>query len=64
MVWFLALCPDDTKQNPVGYGAKFGVVFLAKGPRTSFIQEGLGCLGLYQSCHEGERDLRLIVELT
>ena len=31
MVWSLALCPDDAKQDPVVYGAKFGVVFLAKG---------------------------------
>ena len=39
MVWFLALCPDDAKQDPVVYGAEFGVVFLAKGPRTASIQE-------------------------
>ena len=31
MVWSLALCPDDAKQNPVVYSAEFGVVFLAKG---------------------------------
>ena len=49
MVWSLALCPDDAKQDPVVYGAEFGVVFLAKGPRTASIQEGLGCLGLYHS---------------
>ena len=46
MVWSLALCPDDTKQNPVVYGAEFGGVFLAKGPRTASIQEGLDCLRL------------------
>ena len=36
MVWSLALCRDDTKQDSVVYGAKFGVVFLAKGPRTIY----------------------------
>ena len=35
MVCSLALCPDDAKQDPVVYGAEFGVVFLAKGPRTA-----------------------------
>ena len=64
MAGFLVLCPDDTKQNPVVYGARFGVVFLAKGPHTTFIQEGLDCLGLYHSCLEEERDFRLAVELT
>ena len=64
MVWSLALCPDDTKQDPVVYGAEFGVVFLAKGPRTASIQEGLDCLGLYYSGLEVERYFRLIVELT
>ena len=38
MVWSLALCPDDTKQDSVVYGAEFGVGFLAKGPRTASIQ--------------------------
>ena len=38
MVWSLALCPDDAKQDPVVYGAEFGVVFLAEGPRTASIQ--------------------------
>ena len=38
MVCSLALCPDDTKQDQVVYGAEFGVVFLAKGPRTASIQ--------------------------
>ena len=47
MVWCLAPCPDDVKQDPVVYGAEFGVVFMAKGPRTASIQEGLDCLGLY-----------------
>ena len=46
MVWSLALRPDDAKQEPVVYGAEFGVVFLAEGPRTASIQEGLDCLGL------------------
>ena len=46
MVWSLALCPDDTKQeDSVVYGAEFGVVFLAKGPRTASVQEGLDRLG-------------------
>ena len=36
MIWSLALCPDDTKQDPVVYGAELGVVvFLVKGPRTA-----------------------------
>ena len=64
MVWSLALCLDDAKQDPVVYGAEFGVVLLAKGPRTSSIQEGLDCLGLYHSSLEGERDFRLVVELS
>ena len=46
------------------YGAGFGVVFLAKGPRIASIQEGLDCLSLYHSGLEGERDFRLVVELT
>ena len=37
MVWSLALRPDDAKQDPVVYGAKFGVVFLAEDPRTASI---------------------------
>ena len=36
MVWSLALCPDDAKQDPVVYGAEFGVMFLAEGLRTVF----------------------------
>ena len=64
MVWSLALCLDDTKQDSVVYGAEFGVVFLAKGPRTTAsIQEGLDCLRLNHSGLEGERDFRLVVEL-
>ena len=55
MVWSLALCPGDSKQDSVVYGTKFGVVFLAKGPRTAFIQEGLDCLRLNHSGLEGER---------
>ena len=41
MVWPLALRSDDAKQDPVVYGTKFGAVFLAEGPRTASIQEGL-----------------------
>ena len=63
MVWSLALCPDDAKQDPVVYGAEIGVVFLAEGPRTTSIQEGLDCLGLYHSGLEGEHYFRLVVEL-
>ena len=44
LVWSLAVCPDNAKQDPVVYGAEFGVVFLAKGPRTASIQEGLDWL--------------------
>ena len=63
MVWSLALCPDDTKQDSMVHGAEFGVVvFLAKGPRTASIQEGLDCLRLNHSGLEGERDFRLVVE--
>ena len=36
-VWSLALRSDDAKQDPVVYGTKFGVVFLAEGPRTASI---------------------------
>ena len=52
------------KQDPVVYGAEFSVVFLAEGPRTASIEEGLDCLGLYLSGLEGERDFRLVVQLT
>ena len=62
MVWSLALCPDDTKQDSLVYGAEFGVVFMA-GPRTVSVQEGLGCFGLYSSGLEGERGFRLVVKL-
>ena len=41
MVWSLALRSDDAKQDPVVYGTKFSVVFLAEGPRTASIQEKL-----------------------
>ena len=47
MVWSLALRSDDAKQDPVVYGTKFSVVFLAEGPRTASIQEGFDCFGLY-----------------
>ena len=40
MILSLALCPDDAKQDPVVYVPEFGVVYLAKGPRTASIQEG------------------------
>ena len=63
MAWSLALCPDDTKQDSMVYGAEFGVVFLAKGPRTAFIQESLDCLRLNRSGLERERNFRLVVEL-
>ena len=49
MVWSLALCPDNAKQDPVVYGAEFGVVFLAKGPCIASIQKGLDYLDLYHS---------------
>ena len=64
MVWSLALRPKDANQDPVLYGAEFGVVFLVEGPRTVSIQDGLDCLGLYNSGPEGERYFRLVVELT
>ena len=44
MVWSLALRPDDAKQDSVVYGTKFGVVFLAEGPRTASIQKGCGAI--------------------
>ena len=47
----LVLCPDDAKQDPVVYGAEFGVVFLPEGPRTASVQEGLDCLGLYHAIY-------------
>ena len=49
LVTFLALCLHDAKHDPVVYGAEFGVVFLAKDPRTASIQDGPDCLGLYHS---------------
>ena len=61
MVWSLALRPDDAKQDPVVYGTKFGVVFLAEGPRTASIQKSFDCL--YHPGLERERDFRLVVEL-
>ena len=65
MVWSLALCPDDAKQDTVMYGAEGCVMFLAEGPRTASIQqEDLDCLGPYHSGLEGERYFRLVVELT
>ena len=64
MVWSLALCPDNAKQDPAVYGAEFGVVLLAKGSRAAHIQEGPVCLGPYDSGLEGERHFWLVVELT
>ena len=53
----LLLCaPMMRSIDPVVYGTEFGVVFLAKGPRTVSIQEGLDCLSLNHSGLEGERD--------
>ena len=63
MVWSLALRSDDPKQDPVMYDAKFGVVFLAEGPRTASIQKGFDCFVLYHPGLERERDFRLAVEL-
>ena len=48
MIWSLVLCLVDAKQDPVVYGAVFGVVFLAEGPRTTSKQEVPDCLCLYQ----------------
>ena len=64
MVWSLALRPDGAKQDLVVYGAEFGIVILAEGPRTRSIQEGLDCLGRYHLGLEGECYLLLVVELT
>ena len=62
MVWSLAMCPDDAKQDTVVYGVD-GVVCLAKGPCPASIQEGLDCLGFYHSGLKGERHFRLVLEL-
>ena len=35
LFWSLALCLDDAQQDPVVYGAEFGVVFLVNGPRIA-----------------------------
>ena len=40
MVWYLALWSDDAKQDTVVYGTEFGVGYMAKSPRTVFIEEG------------------------
>ena len=63
VVWSLALRSYDAKQDSVVYGTKFGVVFLAEGPRTASIQKSFDCFGLYHPGLERERDLRLAVEL-
>ena len=62
--WSGAVCLDDTKQDSVVYGVEFGVVFLAKGPRTASIQEGLDYLRLNHSGLEGESNFRLVIELS
>ena len=62
MVWSLDLRSDDANQDPVVYGTKFGVVFLAEGPPTTSIQKGFDCFGLYHPSLERERDFRLAVE--
>ena len=48
------LCPDDAKEDPVVYGAEFGVVFVVKSLLTASIQEGLDYLGFYHSGLERE----------
>ena len=62
MFRFFALGLDDARQDPVVYGAEFGVVFLAEGPRTASIQEGFDCLDFYHSCLEGESYSQLVIE--
>ena len=65
MVWSLALCPDDTKQDPVVYGTEFSVVFLAKGPRTTPILKrasGASAFITYSGL-EKEHGFRLVVAL-
>ena len=64
MVWSLALCSDDAKQDPVVYSAELRVAFLAKGSRAASIQEDLDCLVLHHSVLAGARYFRLVVELT
>ena len=49
MVWSLALRSDDAKQDPVAYGTKFGVVFLAEGPRTIFVFLGFEAIAAFRS---------------
>ena len=63
MIWSLALRSEGAKHDSVVYGTKFGVVFLAEGPRTASIQKGFDCFGLYHPGLERERDFRLAVEL-
>ena len=46
------------------YDAEVGVVLLAESPRTESVEEGLDYLGLCHSDLEGERYIRLVVELT
>ena len=49
MVWSLAMCPKNTKQDRVVYGVEFDAVSLAKGPRIASIHEGFDCLVPYHS---------------
>ena len=65
MVWSLALCPADAKQDPVMvYGAEFGVVFLAKGPRTVSIQEGLYHCTVINQLLRGLLDTKICISPT
>ena len=64
MVWCLVLCSNDTKQDPVVYGAECGVVFVTKGPGPASIKEAFGFLGLNHSYSEGGHYFRLVAELT
>ena len=59
MVWSLALRSDDAKQDPVVYGTKFGVVFLAEGSRTAPIQEGFDCFGTRPLLQSSDDNFRL-----
>ena len=55
MVWSLALRSDDAKQDSVVYGTKFGVVFLAEGPRAASIQKGFKCTPYHTKARRGKR---------
>ena len=51
MVWTLALCPDDTKQDSAVYGMEFGVVYNSRRRRDRFFCL-IRCISLYyyRSC--------------